>query len=51
MTTYPLKFERLAIAFLATFVIADLWQHPQLSPGIIETTLIKAQETVIHSSN
>ncbi len=51
MTTYPLKLERLAIAFLTAFVIADLWQHPRLSSGVIETTLTKVQETAINSSN
>ena len=51
MTDYPLKIERLAIAFLATFVIADLWQHPRLSSGVIETTLTKVQEATIHASN
>ena len=51
MTTYPLKMERLAIAFLATFIIADLWQHPRLSSGVIVTTLSKAQETFVNSPN
>ena len=51
MTTYPWKIERLAIAFLATFIFADLWQHPKLSSGVIETTITKVQETVINSAN
>ncbi|NEQ53057.1 MAG: hypothetical protein F6K11_23445 [Leptolyngbya sp. SIO3F4] len=51
MTTYPWKIERLAIAFLATFIFADLWQHPRLSSGVIVTTLSKVQETVTNSSN
>ncbi|MBE9066682.1 hypothetical protein IQ260_08450 [Leptolyngbya cf. ectocarpi LEGE 11479] len=51
MATYPWKIERLAIAFLATFIIADLWQHPRLSSGVIVTTLSKVQETLVNSPN
>ncbi|NEP63315.1 MAG: hypothetical protein F6K31_41510 [Symploca sp. SIO2G7] len=50
MTTYPLKTERLAIAFLATFVIADLWQHPKLSAGVIETTFSLVHEVFVDAS-
>ena len=50
MTTYPLKVERLAIAFLATFVMADLWQHPKLSSGVIETTFSTVQEAFVNAS-
>ena len=51
MTTYPLKIERLAIAFLVAFIIADLWQHPRLSSGVIETTLATVQEAFVKASN
>ncbi|WP_152532252.1 hypothetical protein [Leptolyngbya sp. Heron Island J] len=36
---YHLVFERLAIAFLFTFIIADLYPHPSLSPGLIMSTV------------
>ncbi|MEM7796528.1 MAG: hypothetical protein AAF579_19005 [Cyanobacteria bacterium P01_C01_bin.118] len=45
MTVYSLKVKRLAIAFLATFIVADLWQHPKLSSGLIETTLSRVYDT------
>lgn len=32
---YHLAFERLAIAFLLTFIVADLYPHPSLAPGLI----------------
>ena len=32
---YHLAFERLAIAFIFTFIVADLYPHPSLSPGLI----------------
>jgi hypothetical protein len=40
MQTYPkldLKWHRLILAALITFVIADTTLHPQLSPGLLQT--------------
>ncbi|NEQ54765.1 MAG: hypothetical protein F6K11_32360 [Leptolyngbya sp. SIO3F4] len=51
MPTYPLKVERLAIAFLVAFVIADLWQHPNLSSGVIETTLLRVEKALDKTSS
>lgn len=48
MTTYPLKIERLAIAFLTAFIIADLWHHPRLSSGVIVTALSRVQDTLVN---
>ncbi|MEM7797536.1 MAG: hypothetical protein AAF579_24140 [Cyanobacteria bacterium P01_C01_bin.118] len=36
---YRVAFERLAIAFIFTFIVADLYPHPSLSPGLIMSTV------------
>ena len=40
---YHLAFERLAIAFIFTFIVADLYPHPSLSPGLIMSTVSHIQ--------
>ena len=40
---YRLAFERLAIAFIFTFIFADLYPHPSLSPGLLATTVSYVQ--------
>lgn len=36
---YNVAFERLAISFIFTFIVADLYPHPSLSPGLIMSTV------------
>lgn len=36
---YRTAFERIAIAFIFTFIVADLYPHPSLSPGLIMSTV------------
>lgn len=36
---YRVAVERLAIAFLFTFIVADLYPHPSMSPGLIMSTV------------
>ena len=43
---YHLAFERLAIAVIFTFIIADLYPHPTLSPGVIMTTVSHIQSAI-----
>ena len=43
---YHLAFERLAIAFIFTFIVADLYPHPSLSPGLIMSTVSYFQSNV-----
>ena len=43
---YHLAFERLAIAFIFTFIVADLYPSPSLSPGVIMSTVTYFQSNV-----
>ena len=43
---YHLAFERLLIAFIFTFIVADLYPHPSLSPGLIMSTVSYLQSNV-----
>ena len=43
---YHLAFERLAIAFIFTFIVADLYPSPSLSPGVIMSTMSYVQSNV-----
>lgn len=36
---YRIAVERLAIAFIFTFIVADLCPHPSLSPGLLVTAV------------
>ncbi|MEO0377009.1 MAG: hypothetical protein AAF329_20820 [Cyanobacteria bacterium P01_A01_bin.17] len=40
---YRLAFRRLAIAFIFTFIAADLYPHPSLPPGLIISTVLSIQ--------
>ena len=40
---YRLAVERLVIAFIVTFIMADLYPDPSLSPGIIMSTVSHIQ--------
>lgn len=44
---YRVAFERLAISFLFIFIIADLYPHPSLAPGLIMSTVSYIQSTNI----
>jgi hypothetical protein len=35
--TFSIKINRLVIAIAITFLVADTYPHPQLSPGVVET--------------
>ena len=39
-----IKLKRLLIAFFFTFVLADLYPHPNLAPGLIASTFGKVQQ-------
>lgn len=41
-----IKLERLAIAIVLVFAIADLLPHPSLSEGIISTTLSEVENVL-----
>ena len=36
---YHVAFERIAIACIFTFIVADLYPHSTLSPGLIMSTV------------
>ena len=36
---YHVAFERIAIACIFTFIVADLYTHSTLSPGLIMSTV------------
>lgn len=40
---YRVAVERLAIALSFTLIIADLYPHPRLSPGLLLTTTYRLQ--------
>lgn len=46
MTIADFKFDRLAIAIVTVFIVADLLPHPSLSSGVIETTVSKVQQVL-----
>ena len=35
--TFSIKINRLFLAVIITFLVADTYPHPQLSPGLVET--------------
>lgn len=39
--------NRLLLALFLTFLIADTYPHPHLSPGLLETALEQLQQRVI----
>ncbi|MEM1243047.1 MAG: hypothetical protein AAGI45_24720 [Cyanobacteria bacterium P01_H01_bin.26] len=43
---YHVAVERLAIAFIFTFIVADLYPHPSLSPGLVMSTVSHFQSNV-----
>jgi hypothetical protein len=40
-TALNIKINRLILAVAATFLVADTYPHPQLSPGLVETLGIR----------
>ena len=41
--TFSIKLNRLFIAIAITFLVADTYPHPQLSPGVVETLSSRAK--------
>ena len=35
-STLNIKFNRLVLAMAVTFLLADIYPHPNLSPGLVE---------------
>lgn len=44
--TLSIKINRLVLAIAITFLVADTYPHPQLSPGVIETLGTRFQITL-----
>ena len=42
-----IKVERCLLAFLITFVLADIYPHPHLSPGLLQSTFNYIQTTIV----
>ena len=42
-----IKVERLLLSFIATFVLADIYPHPNLSPGLLQSSFNHVQATNI----
>jgi hypothetical protein len=45
-TALSIKVNRLILAILVTFLIADTYPHPHLAPGLIETLGIRINTTL-----
>ena len=50
MYRYKIYYEQLFTAFLAfllTFVLADICPHPSLAPGLLQSTFTHIQQTIV----
>ena len=43
----PIKVERFLLSFLITFVLADIYPHPRLSPGLLQSSFSQIQTTIL----
>lgn len=50
MFAMPIKFSRVTFALCIVFILVDLFPHPALSPGLIETSFSKVQQAVTQSA-
>lgn len=42
-----IKVERVLLSFVVTFVLADIYPHPHLSPGLMQSTFNYIQPTIL----
>ena len=42
-----IRYERLITAFILTFVLADIYPHPNLSPGLMQSTFSYIQPIIL----
>ncbi|MGK7893099.1 MAG: hypothetical protein AB4372_05570 [Xenococcus sp. (in: cyanobacteria)] len=47
MDTYKFRYERLITTLILTFVLADIYPHPSLSPGLLESAFSYIQPTIV----
>ena len=47
MDICKIRYERLITAFILTFVLADIYPHPSLSPGLMQSTFNYIQATIL----
>ncbi|MDJ0572624.1 MAG: hypothetical protein QNJ53_26780 [Pleurocapsa sp. MO_192.B19] len=47
MNTYKLRYELLATSFVLTFVLVDICPHPNLPPGLLQSTFSHIQQTIV----
>ncbi|MEM8829954.1 MAG: hypothetical protein AAGE96_11415 [Cyanobacteria bacterium P01_G01_bin.19] len=47
MNTLKLRYERLLTAFLLAFVLGDIYPHPSLAPGVLQSTFERIQQTIL----
>ncbi len=47
MDTVKLRYERLLTACLLTFVVADIYPHPNLAPGLMQSTFQQIQQNIV----
>ncbi len=42
-----IKVERVLLSFVVTFVLADIYPHPNLSPGLMQSSFNHIQTTIL----
>ncbi|MDJ0691232.1 MAG: hypothetical protein QNJ41_22330 [Xenococcaceae cyanobacterium MO_188.B32] len=47
MDICKIRYERLITAFILTFILADIYPHPNLSPGLMQSTFNYFQPTIL----
>ncbi len=47
MNTYKIRYDLLFYTFMFTFIFTDLYPHPQLSPGLIQSGFNYIQQTIL----
>ena len=47
MDMCKIRYERLITAFILTFILADIYPHPSLSPGLLESAFNYLQPTIV----
>ena len=47
MNTYQIRYDLLLSTFILTFIFTDLYPHPRLAPGLIQSGVNYIQQTIL----
>ena len=47
MNTYKIRYDLLLSTFVLTFIFTDLYPHPRLAPGLIQSGYNYIQQTIL----